>query len=187
MDTKHPTEKSDQIVWSLEELSGHAKSYTCSFCKKRFSNAQALGGHMNIHRKDKAKLRESSEENILSLDIVKTTNPPDHDHSQVPEIILESSEEKSSSPKRPCKLSREDAGASASPRGKDAIKEVKQLPLFVEGSSMSDDIKTSGENEEESRLRLIHASSSQIEMDLELRLGPEPHQETSSKNTREFF
>ena len=117
----------------------------------------------------------------------RSINPSDHDHSQVSEIILESSEEKILSPKRPCKLSREDYGASASPRGKDAIKEVKQLPLFVEGSSTSDDIKTSGENEEERRLRLIHGSSSQIELDLELRLGPEPHQETSSKNTREFF
>ncbi|XP_022743967.1 transcriptional regulator TAC1-like [Durio zibethinus] len=176
MDTKHPKiKKSDQIVWSLEELSGsgHAKTYRCSFCKKGFSNAQALGGHMNIHRKDRAKLRsESSEENILSLDIVKMKYPTDHDHSQVSEIILESSEEKSSSPKRPCKLSREDACASASPGGKDAIEEVKQLTLFVEGPSMSD----------EGCWRLIHGSSSQIELDLELRLGPEPHQETSSKN-----
>ncbi|CAN1849885.1 Transcriptional regulator TAC1 [Linum perenne] len=31
-------------------------SYTCGFCKRGFSNAQALGGHMNIHRKDRALL-----------------------------------------------------------------------------------------------------------------------------------
>lgn len=29
--------------------------YECTFCKRGFTNAQALGGHMNIHRKDKAK------------------------------------------------------------------------------------------------------------------------------------
>ncbi|XVF76667.1 hypothetical protein PTKIN_Ptkin13bG0285200 [Pterospermum kingtungense] len=171
MGTKHP--KIDPIVWSLEEVSGQAKSYTCSFCRKGFANAQALGGHMNIHRKDRAKLRESSEENTVPLDIMKmttTTNPSDHDvgQSQVSGIILDSSEEKSSSPrKRPCKVSKEDDGASASvspsPRSKDAnIEEVKQLSLFVEGSS-------------------------QMELDLELRLGTEPHQETSSKSTREFF
>ncbi|ONK61980.1 uncharacterized protein A4U43_C08F35570 [Asparagus officinalis] len=31
------------------------KSYDCIFCKRGFSNAQALGGHMNIHRKDRAR------------------------------------------------------------------------------------------------------------------------------------
>ncbi|CAK7327214.1 unnamed protein product [Dovyalis caffra] len=29
------------------------RSYECSFCKRGFTNAQALGGHMNIHRKDR--------------------------------------------------------------------------------------------------------------------------------------
>ncbi|CAN1150569.1 Transcriptional regulator TAC1 [Linum perenne] len=37
-----------------------ARSYECTFCKRGFSNAQALGGHMNIHRKDKAKLKQTS-------------------------------------------------------------------------------------------------------------------------------
>ncbi|MED6195721.1 hypothetical protein PIB30_040657 [Stylosanthes scabra] len=31
------------------------KSYDCIFCRRGFTNAQALGGHMNIHRKDRAK------------------------------------------------------------------------------------------------------------------------------------
>ncbi|XP_038706446.1 zinc finger protein KNUCKLES-like [Tripterygium wilfordii] len=35
------------------------RSYECSFCKRGFSNAQALGGHMNIHRKDRAKIKQS--------------------------------------------------------------------------------------------------------------------------------
>ncbi|KAK9055344.1 hypothetical protein SSX86_026427 [Deinandra increscens subsp. villosa] len=33
------------------------RSYECHFCKRGFTNAQALGGHMNIHRKDKTKLK----------------------------------------------------------------------------------------------------------------------------------
>ncbi|OMP09317.1 Zinc finger, C2H2-like protein [Corchorus olitorius] len=33
------------------------KYYKCSFCKRGFKSAQALGGHMNVHRKDRAKLR----------------------------------------------------------------------------------------------------------------------------------
>ncbi|XP_074567086.1 uncharacterized protein LOC141823733 [Curcuma longa] len=34
-----------------------ARSFDCIFCKRGFSNAQALGGHMNLHRKDKAKAK----------------------------------------------------------------------------------------------------------------------------------
>ncbi|KAM0906600.1 hypothetical protein ACQ4PT_016259 [Festuca glaucescens] len=28
--------------------------HECSFCKRGFTNAQALGGHMNIHRKERS-------------------------------------------------------------------------------------------------------------------------------------
>lgn len=34
---------------------GTGRSYECTFCKRGFTNAQALGGHMNIHRRDRAK------------------------------------------------------------------------------------------------------------------------------------
>ncbi|OIW12625.1 hypothetical protein TanjilG_24558 [Lupinus angustifolius] len=33
---------------------GTGRSYECVFCKRGFTTAQALGGHMNIHRKDRA-------------------------------------------------------------------------------------------------------------------------------------
>lgn len=140
METKHPKlEKSDQTVWSLEEedVSIHSKSYTCSFCKKGFSTAQALGGHMNIHRKDRAKLRESFEENVLSSDVT-LDRVQVQDRPLVSGIISESSGEK--------KASRDDNGSGASPRGKDGV----------------------GENSGSS-----HGSSSQVELDLELRLGPD--------------
>ncbi|KAK8671778.1 hypothetical protein V6N13_038363 [Hibiscus sabdariffa] len=52
------------------------RSYSCSFCDREFRSAQALGGHMNVHRRDRAKLKQ-----VQSLD----------DHSRVP----------SSTPKRP--------------------------------------------------------------------------------------
>ncbi|KAI4311312.1 hypothetical protein MLD38_036218 [Melastoma candidum] len=38
-----------------EEEHGAKRSYGCMFCKRGFTNAQALGGHMNIHRKDRVK------------------------------------------------------------------------------------------------------------------------------------
>ncbi|KAK1379888.1 transcriptional regulator SUPERMAN-like [Heracleum sosnowskyi] len=40
---------------SLIDNAGTGRSYECNFCKRGFTNAQALGGHMNIHRKEKAK------------------------------------------------------------------------------------------------------------------------------------
>ncbi|CAN8325037.1 unnamed protein product [Cochlearia groenlandica] len=30
------------------------RSYTCNFCRREFRSAQGLGGHMNVHRRDRA-------------------------------------------------------------------------------------------------------------------------------------
>ncbi|KAI4370582.1 hypothetical protein MLD38_018922 [Melastoma candidum] len=35
------------------------KSYSCTFCSREFRSAQALGGHMNVHRRDRASLKLS--------------------------------------------------------------------------------------------------------------------------------
>ncbi|XP_022766199.1 zinc finger protein 10-like [Durio zibethinus] len=35
------------------------RSYSCSFCSREFRSAQALGGHMNVHRRDRARLKQS--------------------------------------------------------------------------------------------------------------------------------
>ncbi|KAH7678146.1 beta-beta-alpha zinc fingers domain-containing protein [Dioscorea alata] len=53
------------------------RSYDCIFCKRGFSNAQALGGHMNIHRKDRSKLKQTSNTTRSpSLDITNEIIPP---------------------------------------------------------------------------------------------------------------
>ncbi|KAA8518939.1 hypothetical protein F0562_016287 [Nyssa sinensis] len=154
------------------------KSYTCSFCKRGFSNAQALGGHMNIHRKDRARLKESSNETLLPDHDVAKKNPsdidhPDHDQVSVDDNSLQlksSDEEKSCSP-------REDGAIS---RSKDCAGELLQLPLFVEMPSTGHDLDASSrvEGHVEKSLRL---SSSQMELDLELRLGPEPHRKSMAE------
>ncbi|KAI3750106.1 hypothetical protein L2E82_20731 [Cichorium intybus] len=60
MEPNQPTpENSDDAVTStttVEEQHHQSRSYECTFCKRGFTNAQALGGHMNIHRKHKATL-----------------------------------------------------------------------------------------------------------------------------------
>ncbi|XWS39215.1 hypothetical protein CRYUN_Cryun18bG0031200 [Craigia yunnanensis] len=43
----------------LAGFSWPPRSYTCSFCNREFRSAQALGGHMNVHRRDRARLRQS--------------------------------------------------------------------------------------------------------------------------------
>ncbi|RRT42660.1 hypothetical protein B296_00054667 [Ensete ventricosum] len=60
---KEATASSEET--SSAEPTGHDDAgtkrpyYECTFCKRGFSNAQALGGHMNIHRKDRARERPS--------------------------------------------------------------------------------------------------------------------------------
>ncbi|XP_006341202.1 uncharacterized protein [Solanum tuberosum] len=46
------------------------RSYTCSFCRREFRSAQALGGHMNVHRRDRARMKQSPPSN----------SPSGHDH-----------------------------------------------------------------------------------------------------------
>jgi hypothetical protein len=49
---------------AFAEDSGHLggciwppRSYPCTFCGREFRSAQALGGHMNVHRRDRARLK----------------------------------------------------------------------------------------------------------------------------------
>ncbi|KAL6841064.1 hypothetical protein ACP4OV_029033 [Aristida adscensionis] len=35
-----------------------SSSYACGYCRREFRSAQALGGHMNVHRRDRARLRQ---------------------------------------------------------------------------------------------------------------------------------
>ncbi|KAL4296306.1 hypothetical protein GQ457_12G001490 [Hibiscus cannabinus] len=58
--------ESDDDSWEVRafaEDTGNAmgttwppRSYTCTFCRREFRSAQALGGHMNVHRRDRARL-----------------------------------------------------------------------------------------------------------------------------------
>ncbi|KAK9289929.1 hypothetical protein L1049_008090 [Liquidambar formosana] len=154
-------EKSEQIAWSADEQgSAHVRSYTCTFCKRGFSNAQALGGHMNIHRRDRAKLKQSAyEDHQLSVDITAKDNPSNHPQTAVDKDSLQPK----SSGEKSCTL-----------EGKDGNEQLRQLPLFV------DTLSASGHKEK--RMELGHGSS-QMELDLELRLGPE----RSTTGTRNFF
>ncbi|RDX60882.1 Zinc finger protein 10, partial [Mucuna pruriens] len=154
------TNKSE-IRWSSDDQGGlgQVKSYSCSFCRRGFSNAQALGGHMNIHRRDRAKLKQSSEENLLSLDIsIKTTNDHNNNDPLEEKILfrLGSGEDQ--------KHARNHKMPFTFPH-KDNHAEIPHLPSFVLGQRIEE---------------------KKAELDLELRLGLHP-QESPTLNTRAYY
>ncbi|XP_074574048.1 uncharacterized protein LOC141830536 [Curcuma longa] len=59
-----PEEKEKPIVWDWAggratdayDSNWPPRSYACTFCRREFKSAQALGGHMNSHRRDRALL-----------------------------------------------------------------------------------------------------------------------------------
>ncbi|XP_022145913.1 transcriptional regulator SUPERMAN-like [Momordica charantia] len=69
---------------------GTGRSYECVFCKRGFTTAQALGGHMNIHRKDRVKTKPSppaaasNSASTLRPNPVTTTHPAPHHALSMP-------------------------------------------------------------------------------------------------------
>ncbi|KAG6493227.1 hypothetical protein ZIOFF_048204 [Zingiber officinale] len=57
----------------LEATTWPPRSYPCAFCRRGFKSAQALGGHMNVHRRDRALLRRQRPESCPSA---ATASPP---------------------------------------------------------------------------------------------------------------
>ncbi|PHT46569.1 Transcriptional regulator SUPERMAN [Capsicum baccatum] len=69
----------DQLQQDRQEyyyMGGGGRFYECVFCKRGFNTAQALGGHMNIHRKDKS-TRNKPTTSTHNLLISSSTNKND--------------------------------------------------------------------------------------------------------------
>lgn len=122
---------------------------------------------MNIHRKDRAKLKEFSHENLLSLDITKTT-----DFSGDSSPANSSASEKLGSEKAVSDGKVEDFH-DVVPSSKE--NSIRRLPLFAEAPSVSDDDDDDDDGGAASSLEKNHMELIHGEVDLELRLGPEPH------------
>ncbi|KAI3773026.1 hypothetical protein L6452_04223 [Arctium lappa] len=62
-----------QMIYDEKDMYGYhqgvvpwpQRNFMCNFCNKEYKSAQALGGHMNVHRRDRARLRLSSPPNSL--------------------------------------------------------------------------------------------------------------------------
>ena len=137
-----------------------SRSFECNFCRRGFSNAQALGGHMNIHRKDKAKLKQQQSSNQIQQDPAKSggeeSNKPNWNWNVSPQEHV--------------------------------IHKRHQLPLFAETPTSSETQKPQGQTQTTTEQTLLstHQDSSS-ELDLELRLGPEPQDSSAETDTRNFF
>ncbi|KAJ6895532.1 hypothetical protein NC651_021902 [Populus alba x Populus x berolinensis] len=180
-DDQPSQENPDQVTLDHEQEqgTGQARSYECTFCKRGFSNAQALGGHMNIHRKDKAKLKHSSSETQQSLDIPKI-NPS---FSPAVASLMESGRDESSI-KWPFTVDKA-AGSDLddTKRDKTQVGEIQKLGFFVQNSSSTEDHQNPSSQVHGISKKSDLSSSSEI--DLELRLWPEPQE--SSPGTKKFF
>ncbi|XP_030464235.1 transcriptional regulator TAC1-like [Syzygium oleosum] len=186
MDSDHhePTqEDSEKAISKNTEQQGpsQVRSYECIFCKRGFSNAQALGGHMNIHRKDKAKLKQSSTTSSYSASSTVRPLP------QTPYLDAKfTGSSDTSKVSWPWILRQEGVEESNKKDDYSHVGGVRQLPLFSEIPSSTKDHDQEQNIQTSKKGKPISDSSSRStsELDLELRLGPEPQE---PKGTKKFF
>ncbi|KAI3506845.1 hypothetical protein L1887_21420 [Cichorium endivia] len=61
-----PSNSTEEADHQEQDVVPGGRLYECIFCKRGFTTAQALGGHMNIHRKDRAKGKPNDLSNSCS-------------------------------------------------------------------------------------------------------------------------
>ncbi|XP_076939599.1 uncharacterized protein LOC143608445 [Bidens hawaiensis] len=143
---EHTTPSQDLASTNNGDFVQESRSYSCTFCKRGFSNAQALGGHMNVHRRDRARLQESIQETLV------TTNAMNMDSVDQVEVSEANSHE------HPRK--KDDHGVNS-----DDQKPLLQLSLCMDQPSSTSD------NSSIRKIKVSSLPSSPKEVDLELRLG----------------
>ncbi|KAG8663020.1 hypothetical protein MANES_01G169100v8 [Manihot esculenta] len=185
MESEQSSQENPDNVNPEEQSAIQVRSYDCTFCKRGFSNAQALGGHMNIHRKHKAKLKHPSPNEVpQSPDIPKILDPS---FSPIPtsttHLFMEpKSSQVASSNNWPWFLDKESDDASNT--NKTHVGEIQQLSLFVDKPSRKDH----HHQQQQLSCDQVHGSTgkglSSSELDLELRLGPEPQDSSPATGTK---
>ncbi|XP_043693250.1 transcriptional regulator TAC1-like [Telopea speciosissima] len=82
-DSKSSSEESDGQNLANDDANT-GRSHVCVFCKRGFTTAQALGGHMNVHRRDRAKIKQNEASLVSNVPDFSSISsyPP---HSPIPE------------------------------------------------------------------------------------------------------
>ncbi|XXG66333.1 hypothetical protein AAC387_Pa05g3837 [Persea americana] len=156
--------EANPLCTSDDQRSSHVRSYECTFCKRGFSNAQALGGHMNIHRKDRAKLKQPSKDNQMPSHVTKK-NPSCCPFPTGLNLETRSGKEPTCTLRFPWFIIPREDGSTKGEAHKIHKGELQQLPLFVDSLMGDDQVRPS----------VSHGYVGQ-EVDLELRLGPHPQE-----------
>lgn len=181
-----PAATSDEQHPSLSQ--SQSRTYDCNFCKGGFSNAKALGGHMNIHRKDKAKLKQSfpvteSRQQQFSENTKTTLSPA---YNLVHQTISTNPERRAAvADNLPWNHYLEETDTTSTTRSDQCfVGEPEQLPLFDKTTFKVED-QYQQHSQEESSSSFSHGA----ELDLELRLGHESTSDSSSpaQGTRKFL
>ncbi|KAI3760155.1 hypothetical protein L1987_50546 [Smallanthus sonchifolius] len=176
----------DQLTNSIEQVDPHeqdvgpvARLYECIFCRRGFTTAQALGGHMNIHRRERAKSRPSYLSNNNSnkkedhsfyanprfyhpvfASCPQTSNTPNNQEGDVRYRTCFSSTSSTAQPVNHENNHQDFHGVVKSPS-----REEKMMSLSLQfGWSHGED------DDRESKRRTV-GGSDEDELDLELRLG----------------
>ncbi|XP_008780219.1 transcriptional regulator TAC1 [Phoenix dactylifera] len=170
------SEASADDTESSEQVDGDARGrrfYECIFCKRGFSTAQALGGHMNIHRKDRARMRSTvipsateepgkGSERCGSHCLIpshQSTYPPFSESLRNYAMYFPAS----ASSNREVKVSSDEDDHSRRPQ---------ELSLF--GEELHLDLRFHGGDEAMEDREERKMDGKEEELDLELRLGHEP-------------
>ncbi|XVF28658.1 hypothetical protein REPUB_Repub15cG0049200 [Reevesia pubescens] len=157
------------------------RSYECNFCKQGFTNAQALGGHMNIHRKDRAKAKrptsssvpsEPMNEDYMNPRYVPPLIPTDHQPTRYHHPVLEPAQRKyhmylqppMSSPRLTYGYCDSDFLVPARSQS------LRRMNEELLGANLSLQIGPTNVNDSEVRRGIMKED----EVDLELRLGHDP-------------
>ncbi|KAI0489324.1 hypothetical protein KFK09_029170 [Dendrobium nobile] len=144
---------------------GSARFYDCVYCKRGFTTAQALGGHMNMHRHDRARLRPARPSPSSPRKSEEAYHP--YSRAQRPPPPKQSAGEQSSSSYVvyfPASSSEE-----GSQRATELVQAGEELQLGLGGSGPKE--------EKEKKKELVEE-----DLDLELRLGHRKSQESNSSD-----
>ncbi|MBA0612463.1 hypothetical protein Godav_013062 [Gossypium davidsonii] len=158
----------------LSGFSWPPRSYTCSFCERGFRSAQALGGHMNVHRRDKARLRQlpppmdhHGQSPFLNLNLNLNFNPnPNFSSSSLVSSQL------------PCEMKKwlvnetvVDSTDSTSMKGAKPLFGVKEFKDYGCNNKFMKKKKKNVSLDLDLDLEMGVVSDSKEDLDLELRLG----------------